>query len=312
MPRKINLNLNDSLIKALKMVNSSTKNTEVLTDEDLKKHRQTLERAYVVAAPPITVDVEVTEINGLGAEWVRPDFPHDKKNIILYCHGGGYISGGLGYARILATKLANRAGLEVLAFDYHLAPEHPYPTAINDALGVWDYLMYQGYGASDIYIAGDSAGGNLALELVLALRDAGRMLPKAVVLFSPWTDMTNSSDTFLTMGEKDPILSANYIRLCRNAYLGSSFDAGDPDQLTDVRISPLYADFTGFPPTLIQVGSEELLLDDSRSLRKKMAKDGVNVSLHKYNDMWHVFQQMPLPKAGEAMAEAGEFIRSFL
>ena len=211
------------------------------------------------------------------------------------------MTGSYRYARSITNKLASSTSMDVLSFDYRLAPEHPYPAAIEDALKVWDYLMYQGYGARDIIIAGDSAGGNLALTLTLALKEQGRLLPRGLLLFSPWTDMTHSGKSYETKTDVDPILTLDYIEEAIKAY-------ADGEDLTDPMISPVFADFTGFPQTFIQVGTNEILLSDSLKLDKQMLKHRVPVRIEQYKGMWHVFQMAPFKTAYEAMDEAAEFI----
>ncbi|MEG2096945.1 MAG: alpha/beta hydrolase, partial [Pseudoflavonifractor sp.] len=210
-------------------------------------------------------------------------------------------SGNLGYARVLSAKLAAAVGFEVLSFEYRLAPEHPYPAAIDDAVKAWDYLMYQGYGARDIIVAGDSAGGNMALVLTQRLKAAGRRLPARLILLSPWTDMTAGGKSYTERVEMDPMISLDYVGAVRNAY------AGDHD-LKDPMLSPLFGDLTGFPPTLVQVGTNEILLSDSIRLRDRMQAAQVPCKLEVWNDMWHVFQMFPLRKASEAMESIGKFL----
>ena len=209
--------------------------------------------------------------------------------------------GNLGYSRPLASKLSHITGWETLSFEYRLAPEHPFPAAVEDAEKAWDYLMYQGYGAKDITVAGDSAGGNLALVLCHRLKAAGRMLPGHLVLMSPWTDMTASGESYETRKELDPSITEDYIHAVRSAY------AGDAD-ITDPQLSPLYGDFTGFPPTLVQVGSNEILYSDTAMLRQKMTAAGVVCRMEEWQDMWHVFQMFPIKKAAHAMEHIGKFL----
>ena len=161
--------------------------------------------------------------------------------------------------------------------------------------------MYQGYGAKDITVAGDSAGGNLALVLCHRLKAAGRMLPGHLVLMSPWTDMTASGESYETRKELDPSITEDYIHAVRSAY------AGDAD-ITDPQLSPLYGDFTGFPPTLVQVGSNEILYSDTAMLRQKMTAAGVVCRMEEWQDMWHVFQMFPIKKAAHAMEHIGKFL----
>ena len=163
--------------------------------------------------------------------------------------------------------------------------------------------MHLGYGAREVIVAGDSAGGNLALSLVLKLKEQGRLLPKGLVLLSPWTDLTRSGKSYQTKGEVDPILTEDYLNTSINAYaLGK--------ELEDPMISPVFGDFEGFPPTYIQVGSNELLLSDSLKLKKNMEKHRVSVRFDEYEGMWHVFQMSPFKTAYDAMDQIAEFIFS--
>ena len=214
----------------------------------------------------------------------------------------------LGYARVLASKLALSTGCDVLSFEYRLAPEAPYPSAIDDALRVWDYLMYMGIGARDVIVAGDSAGGNLALELALAVKAQGRSQPCALVLMSPWTDMTMQGASYQKCAALDPMLTHDYIDSCRTAYRG----ANSTLEWEDPSLSPLFADLRGLPPTLIQVGTNEILKSDSINLAKAMTEQEVYAVLEVYPECWHVFQQMPIPHAAQAMESVGRFVQKIL
>ena len=184
-----------AVMGALKAVHSAT-SPDSMEPEDLERQRKGQELLGRLIAPMVGLSWEPFDLEGMPAAWVRPERGHDKHRVVLYCHGGGYTSGNLGYSRILASKLANVTGWQVLSFEYRLAPEHPYPAAVEDAVKAWDYLMYQGYGARDVVVAGDSAGGNLALVLTHLLKEAGRRLPRALILLSPWTDMTASGKSY--------------------------------------------------------------------------------------------------------------------
>ena len=234
-------------------------------------------------------------------EWTKVDRAHMKKYVVLYCHGGGYSTGSCVYARTLTGKLASSTSMDVLSFDYRLAPEHPYPAATQDAMRVWDYLMLLGYGARDIILAGDSAGGNLALSLMLRLKAEGRLLPRGVILMSPWTDLTSSGKSHSTRADIDPVLNAAYLQEMVTNYAKGQ-------ELTDPYISPLFGDYEGFPPVYIQVGNNEVLLDDSVMLYKKLLKANVSVKLDVFKGMWHVFQMSPFKTAYEAMDKNAEFI----
>lgn len=268
---------------------------------DIDKHRQSQDR--IGALLGTEKDVEYTEntVEGLRGEWVRVRRARLKKYVILYCHGGGYSTGSSVYARTLTTKLADSTSMDVFCFDYRLAPENPYPAATQDAMKAWNYLMYLGYGARDVIVAGDSAGGNLALSLVLRLKQEERILPRGIVLFSPWTDLTASGKSYETKEALDPVLDRAYLKRMTDNYAAGQ-------DLKDPFISPLYGDFTGFPPTYIQVGDNEMLLSDSVLLQKKMIKANVPAHIDVYKGMWHVFQMSPFKTANEAMDKSTEFI----
>ena len=302
---KLNINLSDPFMKALKAINSITGDSSSLKAEDLKKQRSALERQAKLATPPMGFKTDTFKVGRIDCEHIKPDFPHDPNTIILYCHGGGYTCGGLHYARILAAKLALATGLEVVSFEYRLAPENPYPAAFDDGMTMWDYLMRKGYGAKNVLIAGDSAGGNLALVLTQKIIKEDRIAPKALILFSPWTDMTATADSYKEQKDTDPILTYEYIVAVRNAYIGKK-------EPSDPRFSPLFGSFKDFPPTLIQVGKNELLLDDSAILAKSMKAAGVKVTYEMYKDGWHVFQQMPIPLANKAMEAVGSYVSELL
>lgn len=293
---------NEAILAALRKAHSIA--APASTDpEDLKRQRLGQEALGRLLTPPIGFSWEPFEIDGIPAAWVRPEGGHDRSKIILYCHGGGYTSGTLGYARLIASRMALATGYEVLAFQYRLAPEHPYPEALEDARLVWEYLMYLGWGARDIILAGDSAGGNLALELALDLRDSQRMLPWRMVLLSPWTDMTASGDSYEECRDLDPLLTRAYIEAVREAYA-----PGEDWSLPE--FSPLFADLQGLPPTLIQVGGREILRDDSTRLHQKLLEAGVPSMLQSWPDMWHVFQMFPMRSASEAMEQMAQFLET--
>ena len=429
-------NINQSFINLIRKAHGLIENS------DIEKHRHSQDQMGALFGNSREVAVTETAVGSMYAEWIRVDRPHSGKKIILYCHGGGYSTGSPLYARTLTTKLASQLSMDVFCFDYRLAPEHPYPAAVDDAQAAWDFLMLQGYGAKDIFVAGDSAGGNLALALGLRLKKQKRMLPAGFVLMSPWTDLTVSGKTHETKADVDPVLNQNYLNEMIENYVpqakkvqmeavkplqaadtlrasnplqegntirvagalqeGSTIQAAsnlqegntiqeagnlqerntiraagtlqegntiraagtlreanalqegntiqaagtlqegntlqtanplqtagtekqkpgdksankvfeeifDTEYLRNPEISPLFGDFTGFPPTYIQVGDLEVLMSDSTMLQKKMSGDGVAVSLDTYKNMWHVFQMGPFKTAVEAIHKCGEFIYS--
>lgn len=273
----------------------------LVDNTDIEKQRQSQEHIGIFMGNTRDINYREIEMEGMSAEWVSVTRPHMKKYIILYCHGGGYSTGSAKYARTITTKLAMSTSMDVLAFDYRLAPEHPYPAALEDGMKAWNYLMLLGYGARDIVIAGDSAGGNLALSLVLKLKEERRLLPRGLVLLSPWTDLTCSGLSFQQKIEEDPILSPEYLYQIRDNYAkGQDF--------TNPYISPLFGDLQGFPPTYIQVGENEILYSDSTRLHKRLVEADVVAHIDKYERMWHVFQMAPFKTAYEAMDRCAEFI----
>lgn len=293
------------LMRAIKAIHSLSSNPTA-SGEELVKQRAETEALSKLITLPAGLRSDFFKVGSIPCEWFKPDFAHRTDVIILYCHGGGYTCGGLGYSRILASKLAQHTGLQVISFEYRLAPENPYPAAVNDALEVWDFLMKKGYGARNIIVAGDSAGGNLALELTLRLRAEERFLPRGLVLFSPWTDMSCSGNSYETNKEKDPTITMEYVKCVRAAYGGLDADFSNPE------LSPLFADMTGMPPTLVQVGSYEVLKDDSEKLAKKISKSGGFARLEVYPGGWHVFQMAPVPKATRAMESVKDFTDTIL
>lgn len=306
------------LMKAVKSIHSVSSSGDSIDLEDIKKQRSSQDLFGSIST--LSKDIVVQELSprGIPAEWVFPEFKHDKDRVVFYCHGGGYTCGSLKYARVIASKLAVHTGIPVMSFEYSLAPEHPYPAALEDALVIWNYIMQLGFGAREVIVVGDSAGGNLALELILKLKSQKRILPKGLVLMSPWTDMTMSGETYETCKDIDPLLTKEYIQTCRYSFVGlnekyneeetkikideADLDYANPD------FSPLFADLEGFPPTLIQVGSNEILKSDSIRLYEKLLSLGVQAVLEEYDDAWHVFQMMPLKKAVIAMDSIGRFV----
>lgn len=287
-------------MRLLKAVHS-LQEPETMTTEDLEKQRRSQEALGNMAAAMGGLVWEPFELAGMDAAWMRLERPHKRRRVILYCHGGGYTSGGLGFSKVLASKLTRATGLDVLAFDYRLAPEHPYPAAVEDAQAAWDHLMRLGFGARDVVLAGDSAGGNMALVLCLRLRAEGRMLPGALLLMSPWTDMTCSGESLTERADIDPVLTPEYIYAVREAYAGS-LDPAQPE------LSPLLADLAGLPPTLIQVGTHEILFSDAERLAERMNAAGTECRLEVWEGMWHDFQMYPSKSAAQAMQNAAHFL----
>lgn len=273
----------------------------LVENPDLEKHRQSQDAIGAMMSNTKAVSYREFKIDDIDAEWVSVNRAHMKKYILLHCHGGGYSTGSRIYARTLTSKLAESTSMDVLCFDYRLAPEHPYPAATEDAMKVWDYLMLLGYGSRNVILTGDSAGGNLALSLTLKLKQEGRLLPRGLILMSPWTDLTSSGQSFESKAELDPVLNKAYIDRMVEAYAGGQ-------ELKNPLISPLFGNFDGFPPTYIQVGENEILLSDSERLHQAFVDANVSVRMDTYPGMWHVFQMSPVKAARDAMDKNAEFI----
>ena len=291
-------------MRLLKAVHSMGE-PESFTPEDLEKQRRSQDALGNMAASMSGLVLEPFELAGMDAAWMRLSREHRRRRVILYCHGGGYTSGGLGFSKVLASKLTRATGMDTLAFDYRLAPEHPYPAAVEDALTAWGHLESLGIAPGDIVLAGDSAGGNLALVLCLKLREAGRGLPGALLLMSPWTDMTASGESLRGRAGIDPVLTPEYMYAVREAYAGGL----DP---SDCLLSPLFADFAGFPPALIQVGTHEILYSDAERLAERMLAAGADCRLEVWENMWHDFQMYPSKTASNAIQNMAHFLLEVL
>ena len=226
--------------------------------------------------------------------------------VILQLHGGGYM-GAVRNAYYVFAGLYNEVskGCNVLTPDYRVAPEHPYPAALEDALASYQWLLDKGYYGEQIIVAGDSAGGGLAMALCMYLKDHHMPMPGGVIAMSPWTDLTASGESYTTNYEKDPLFGNT-----KESLIYVNDYAGDHDKM-DYYISPLFGDFRGFPPMLIQVGSLEMLLSDSVSVAAKARQQGIRVRLSIYEGMFHVFQMGLdlIPESREAWEEVAEYLR---
>lgn len=259
--------------------------------------------ARMFGKPPAGTEVSPVAIRDLPAEWILP--PKASQNrAILYAHGGGYVSGSCRSHRVHAGKFAAGTGAGVLLFDYRLAPEHPFPAALEDTLTAYEWMLARGIPASHIALAGESAGGGLALAALLAIRDRGIPLPAAAVVLSPWTDLKCTGHSHITR-------AGVCLAPKGSSTVFSKYYAGDNDPGLPL-ISPLYGDLHGLPPMLIHVGEYEVLLDDSTRYAAKAKAAGVDVTLRVWEKMFHCFPLCsPLfPEARRAMDESCAFIRT--
>ena len=299
-----NENISKKMMKALKVVNFISGKS--LEEQELKKHRKIVEFAGKMAAPKSDISINRFEVGTISCEEITPDYAHNPKYAILYAHGGGYICGGLDYARVLGAKLALSTGFTTYTFDYGLAPENTYPTALNDGMAIWEWLINDKYDSEHILLAGDSAGGNLALCMAQRLLKDNCPMPKALLLFSPWTDMTGTSKSYETNKDSDPILTKDYVMSAARAYVAEN------GELDDERFSPLFGNLANLPPILVMAGKNGILLDDSVNLAKRIRAAGGNVQLDVEKKGWHVYQQMPVPIAGRAMKRLSKYVTSLI
>lgn len=246
--------------------------------------------------------IERFAIGGVSAEWIAAPGA-DPARTVLFLHGGGFRIGSIASHRDLIQRLSEAARARVLAIDYRLSPEHAFPAPVEDALAAYRWLLDQGFSAQRIALAGDSAGGGLALSLMIAARKKELPLPCAAALLSPLTDMTASGASYGRNAATDPLHERAMILGMAKGYLGK---AGDP---RDPLASPLFADLSGLPPLLLQCGAPEVLIDDSIALADRARAYGVEVETDFYPDMIHVFQAYAeLPESGRALTRAGKFL----
>lgn len=234
---------------------------------------------------------------------VSPNCLMQDNTIIMHMHGGAYVSGGLLQARVLASHVSAACCMNVITFAYRLAPEHPYPAQLEDAFSVYQYLLEQGYSPDQIALTGESAGGNLALALALKLKEERRPMPACLALLSPWGDVALTGDSYTSLAGVDPTLDLQTIREAAVAFTG-----GDTVLLNDPSVSPIHADFHGFPPVQIHAGTKELLLSDAEALTAAMQRDDVAATLLCWEGMCHVFQVFGFPESRLSMKAIGKFI----
>ncbi|MGE0485005.1 MAG: alpha/beta hydrolase [Gammaproteobacteria bacterium] len=279
-------------------------NPVIRPDAPLAEMRKGLDAmgGAVPGLPGITASA--VDAGGVAAEWIEPA-EHDAGRVLLYLHGGGYVLGSVQSHRPMIERLAVACRARVLALNYRLAPESPFPAAVDDAVAAYRWLLAEGVRPAEIAIAGDSAGGGLTLATLVALRDAGDALPACACPISPWTDMEGTGESMLTRAAVDPMVQKVPLLQMAGVYLKGA-DAKNP------LASPLHADFTGLPPLLIQVGDAETLLDDSTRLEPRLKAAGVDVILEVWPDMihvWHLFAPM-LAQGQQAIERIGEFVRA--
>jgi len=255
---------------------------------------------------PSGVSYQSVEAGGVNAEWLSGPGPSNNC-VILYLHGGCYATGSVETHRDLMSRLSIGASMRVLGLNYRLAPMHPFPSAVENAAAAYRWLLRTGIEPDRIAIAGDSAGAGLALAAIITIRDEGLPVPGAVVCLSPWVDLAVTGASMESKAREDPIVSRDMLLGWGKLYLGNH------DPCTPLA-SPLYADLHHIPPMLIQVGSAEVLLDDSVRLAERASAAAINTTLEVWPDMIHVWQSFAaiLPEARQAIECIGKFVRTHL
>ncbi|HEY1739780.1 MAG TPA: alpha/beta hydrolase [Acidimicrobiia bacterium] len=278
------------------------------SDRSIEEMRASMEAATSVLAPPPGVTIEAGTVGGVAGMWHRPDrAARADDTVVLYLHGGGYVTGSPATHRNLTARLALAVGASVFSADYRLGPEHPHPAASDDAVAAYKGLLDAGFAPDRIAIAGDSAGGGLTIATLVLLRDRGVPLPVAAVPISPWTDLSLSGDTMRTLADADPMVSEAGLRRMADWFLAGA-DARDPIA------SPLFADPQGLPPLFVMVGEVETLLDDSRRFAARAQDAGVDCRLDVYPEMIHVFPAFAgvTPEGDVGVDDMAEFLRKHL
>ncbi|MDR3637949.1 MAG: alpha/beta hydrolase, partial [Isosphaeraceae bacterium] len=270
----------------------------------LDEQRREYDRAQEVFSTAVAADVDSLRIGRCPADLVRSRGALDGTRI-LYLHGGAYVLGSPRSHRHVAAAIGESAAASVLVLDYRRAPEDPFPSAVEDAVSAYEWVLDQGQDPSRLVVAGDSAGGGLALAMMFALRDAGIRLPAAGVCISPWVDLTCAGGSHRAKSESDPVLRTDILRQMAALYLRGA-------NARSALASPIFGNLEGLPPLLVQVGSEEILLDDARELARRTAAAGTPTTLEEWPGMIHVWHwYFPLLKeARAAIATIGEFIRA--
>lgn len=272
---------------------------------DVKAFRERMAGAgNLTPKAPAGVSFEACQVNQVSCEWVSPE-QASTSAVLLYFHGGGYVMGDAVAHRNLSWRLARASGMRVLMVNYRLAPETPFPAALEDATAVFEWLLSQGYAADKIVIGGDSAGGGLVLATLLNLKNLGTDLPAAAILISPWVDLTLSGKSYIDNKATDPMLTRPALAAWAECYLSGR-------EATAPLASPLFADLNDLPPMLVHVGSTEILNSDSERLVDKVIELGGSAALKVWPKMVHVFHLFAgrIPEADQAINELGDYCRA--
>lgn len=264
--------------------------------------RKQLDRLTGLVPLPKGVNSRSFNIRDIPALWI--DVNAKNQRVIFFLHGGAYNIGSIESHKEFAARLGLAADANVLLIDYRLAPEHPFPAGLNDALAAYQWLRIQGYGGDNIAIAGDSAGGGLALSTAMKLRDESSELPACLCLMSPWTDLTMSGASIKSNATTEIMLNALWMRQLAHNYAG-------PDGLANPLASPHYGNYKGLPPIMTHVAEAELLLSDARRMTQKAKQAGVDAHLEEFRNVWHIWHTHAgvMPESKQAMKKMGDFIQ---
>ncbi len=262
--------------------------------------RKAWEKIMLTIPLPENIIIEKKSIHNIPTEWISNKNNTNEK-IIIHLHGGGFTSGSCITHREFASKIVNASGKTVILIDYSLAPEHPFPAALNECVLIYNWLISEYTKAENIIIGGDSAGGGLTLSMLLTFKEQSLPMPYCTYLISPWVDLTLSGESYTTRRKNDPMIIKIGLKKDVKYYLKNS-NAKDP------LVSPIFGNLTGLPPMLIHVGKDEILLSDSIQLAEKAKAEGVKVKLEVWEDLWHVFHAYPIPEANEAIKNIAHFI----
>ena len=296
--------VSEGLERVIKLV---VKSGEPAIKRRVEEGRASFEVIGAMLKIPNDVKIEKVDISGIPALWIStPEVVEE--NIVLYLHGGGYVQGSINSHKEFGSRISRVSNSRVLLLDYRRAPENPYPAALEDAVAAYKWLIDgEGISPKKVIIGGESAGGGLTIATLLKLRDTGITLPAAAIILSPWADLDMTGDSIRTKAKVDPLVSASDLFFLASLYIGD-------DDPKNPYISPLYADLKGLPPMLIQVGSAEILLNDSTRIAEKAKNAGVDVFLDIWEDMIHMFLLFAswAPEGQKANEKIGEFIQKHL
>jgi acetyl esterase/lipase len=291
--------------EALATIVELFRSAPLLAGNDIGAMRAAMSALTAAQSLAEDIDYVPTSLGGVGAEWASVRDAGPANRTVLYFHGGAYCLGSIATHRTLVGDLSRAASARIASVEYRLAPEDPFPAAVDDAVAAYRALIASGTPATRIALAGDSAGGGLTAATLLALRDAGDPLPACAVCISPWLDLSCAGESMRTRADQDPMIVPAQLRALGEAYLAG---ASPREPLA----SPVFGDLRGLPPILIHVGTAETLLDDSTRFAERALAAGVDVSLEVWDEMihvWHAFAPL-LPEADRAIAGIGDYLRA--